>query len=245
MLDPSSVCRLLVIGGSGYVGRLLLPFLAKEFSVTVFDPKPPPQGSWKHVSADVQNRKALEKVIKGMDALLYLARGSSNQNKNDIASEYDVNVKGLHLALEASRRAGIKRAVYASTLSVYDRHGDIAAFTTGAMDKEEVPPLAKSVYGLTKQIGEQVCQFYHECYRLPVLVLRLFLPVSLEVRRTKSFEGLVDCRTEAPDLARAVVSALASTHKEFEIIHITGDRTGRAYRHEKAKKILNWEPRVV
>ena len=31
-------------------------------------------------------------------------------------------------------------------------------------------------------------------------------------------------------------------HADFEAIHITGDTTGRAYRHEKAKRLLNWEP---
>jgi len=238
--NPSPVYRVLVIGGSGFVGRLILPFLAKEFSLTVFDLKPPPNGPWKYICADVQNRKVLESASKSMNALLYMAMGSINPSDH-VTTSYDVNVKGLHLALEAARQAGIKRAVYTSTVSVYDWHDDL---TTGVTDKEEVPPRAKTVYGLTKHLGEQVCQFFHDRYNLSVLVLRLFFPVSIEERRTEPFKGLVDCRTVASDLARAVISSLKSTHSEFEIIHITGDQTGRAFRHEKAKEILGWEPQV-
>ncbi len=238
--NPSPVYQVLIIGGSGSVGRLLLPFLVKEFSLTVFDLKAPPRGSWKYISGDVQNQKALRVASKGMDALLYMAMGSINPIHH-VTSSYDVNVKGLHLALEAAKRAGIKRVVYTSTISVYDGYGDL---TMGVTDKEEVPPRAKTVYGLTKHFSEEVCRFFHDRYNMPVLVLRLFLPVSIEERRTKPFEGLADCRTAAPDLARAVISSLKSTHREFEIIHITGDRTGRAYRHEKAKKILDWEPQT-
>lgn len=236
--ESTSIYRVLVIGGSGNVGRLILPFLAKEFSVTVFDLKAPPRGKWKYFYGDIKDQKALKRASKGMDALLYMARGSFNPI-NHITTSYDVNVKGLHLALEAARQAGVKRVVYTSTVSVYDGYGDLS---TGATDNEQVPPLVKTAYALTKQMGEQVCQFFHDRHKLPVLVLRLFAPVSDEERRTKLFKGSVDCRTEASDLARAIISSLRSTHSEFEVIHITGDQSGRAYHHEKAKRILGWEP---
>lgn len=229
-----------MIGGSGYVGRLILPYLSKEFSVTVFDLKAPPRGKWKYVCGDVQDRGALKRASSGMDALLYMAMGSFKPATH-ITSSYDVNVKGLHLALEAARQADIKRAVYTSTVSVYDGYGDL---TTEALDKEELPPMAKSVYGLTKFFGEEICKFFYDRYQLPILVLRLFLPVSEEDYHTKSAQEPVDCRTQATDLARAIISSLKSTHHQFEIIHVTGDRTGRAYRHEKAKQILNWEPQA-
>ena len=238
--DLPPIYRVLVIGGSGNVGRLILPFLAKEFSLTVFDLKAPPRGKWKYFYGDVQDRNALKKASKGMDALLYMAMGSLDAI-NHVPSSYDVNVKGLHLALEAARQADIKRAVSTSTVSVYDWYDDL---TTGVADKEEEPPRAKTAYGLTKRLGEQVCQFFHDQYGLPVLVLRLFLPVSIKEWRTKPFKGSVDCRTVASDLARALISSLKSTHSEFEIIHITGDQTGRAYRHKKAKKILAWQPQA-
>lgn len=237
--------RVLVTGGSGYVGRLILPLLAKEFSITVFDLKAPPIGPWKFISGDVQDQQALTKTLRNNEALLYMATGPFYEA--DVVASYDVNAKGLHLALEAAKQAGIRRVVYTSTVTVYEGYAmktyeGYDDLSTGATDNEQLPPSAKSVYGLTKHFGEQICRFFHDQHHLPILVLRLFAPVSIEEKKSQPFKGTVDCRTSAPDLARAIAFALKSTHKEFEIIHITGDVSGRAYHHEKAKRILNWEP---
>jgi nucleoside-diphosphate-sugar epimerase len=171
-----------------------------------------------------------------MEALLYMAMG---RPASAPIADYDVNVRGLHLALEAAHQAGARRAVYLSTLSVYDGHLSIVS---GATDSEEVPPEPRSLYGFTKLLGEHVCRFIHRRCGLPILILRLFLPVSQEKWRSEHRPGTVDCRTSAPDLARAIAAALTCEHNGIEIFHVTGVTTGRAYHHEKAKRLLGWEP---
>src|SRR5205823_11777902 len=110
-------------------------------------------------------------------------------------------------------------------------------------DSEEVPPEPRTVYGLTKWMGEEACRYVHRVHKLPVLALRLFLPVSEEQWAAKHDRyQTLDPRTAAPDLARALESALLLDHHGFDVIHITGDTTGRAFHHEKAKRLLGWEP---
>jgi nucleoside-diphosphate-sugar epimerase len=231
--------KLLVIGGAGYVGRLVLPLLAERFTLRVFDRNPPEDFVGEFIAGDVTDPQALLRAAEGMEALLYMAMGKGGPNNiQDPTPAYDVNVKGVHLALDAARNAGIRHTVYTSSLSVHDGHD----LTSGEFDSEEAPAEPLSVYGLTKWMGEEACRFFHRKHGLPILALRLFRPVSVEQWESGTNYDRLDCRTAAPDLARALISALELEHDSFEIIHVTGDATGRAYRHEKAKRILGWEP---
>jgi nucleoside-diphosphate-sugar epimerase len=241
--------RVLVVGGSGKVGRMVLPLLDKRFELRVFDRNPPPFPVWEYVQGNVTDLAALRPAAEEMDALFYMAMGTgprktpqdpgSLYDVNDATAAYDVNVKGVHMALQGAVEAGIKRAVYTSSLSVYDGHLDIRS---GVTDREDVPPAPTTVYGFTKRLGEQVFERFHRAHRLPVLILRLFLPVTQADWKAKHDPAHVDCRTSAPDLARAFTAALDFEHDGFEIVHVTGDHTGRAYHHEKAKRLLGWEP---
>ncbi len=231
--------RLLVVGGSGYVAGLVLPILAEQFALRIFDRVPPRDPGWEHVVGDVTDAAALRTAAEQMDLLLYMAMGKGSQGGvMDANAAYDVNVKGLHFALDAAAKAGIRRAVYTSSLSVYDGHD----LVSGRYDQETVPPEPHSVYGLTKWMGEEVCRFFHHTRGLPVLALRLFLPVSQKDWHARHDTIRPDARTSAPDLARALAAALTLDHSGFEVIHVTGDTSGCAFHHEKAKRLLGWEP---
>jgi nucleoside-diphosphate-sugar epimerase len=237
--------QLLVIGGSGYVGRLVLPSLAERFSLRLFDrnapdfPVTPSREKQAIHLGDVTDPAALEQAAAGAELLLYMAMGRVGQyGINDICTSYDVNAKGVHLAMDAAARAGVKRAVYTSSLSVYDG----SDLLSGEFDSEEVPPEPQTIYGHTKWLGEQACRFVSRMQGLPIAALRLYHPVSQEKWLERHDPTKVDAHTSAPDLARALIAALNWEHEGFEVIHVTGDTSGRAYRHEKAKRLLGWEP---
>jgi len=255
----SRIQNVLVTGGSGYVASLVLPKLPPEFHLRIFDLNPPehlnartpehpesesvespthpPTHTW--FPGDVTNPESLIEAAKGCDLLLYMAMGTATPKRVDTSASYDVNVKGLHLALDAAVKAGIKRAIYTSSLSVYDGQH---VLTSGATDSEETPAAPRRVYGFTKLLGEEVCHYFHRTHNLPILILRLYLPIPDEQKQKPDPRGEPDCRTAATDLARALTAALEFEHDSLEIIHLTGDTTGHAYKHEKAKRLLNWEP---
>ncbi len=97
--------RVLVVGGSGHVGTLVRPALAERFELCIFDRKPPDPGPWEYVQGDVTDPEALMLAAQGADALLYMAMGAvpagSGITVQEPITAFDVNVKGLYLALEA------------------------------------------------------------------------------------------------------------------------------------------------
>ncbi len=260
----SKIQNLLVIGGSGYVGNLVLPTLANHFNLRIFDRNPPAwaetlnsqPSTLNYVPGDLTNGPALLAAAQNMDLLLYMAMGRVGERDIDnVTAAYDVNVKGVHLALDAAVKAGIKRAVYTSSLSVYDGQLDIRS---GATDREDILPRSRKVYGFTKWLGEEVCAYFSRTHNLPIVALRLFHPVPDSEKSPpnsdpsdqsdmsdRSDKQSPDGRTAASDLARALTAALLLEHEGFEPIHITGDTSGQAYKHEKAKRLLDWQPREI
>jgi UDP-glucose 4-epimerase len=69
--------------------------------------------------------------------------------------------------LESSRKAGVRRFVYAASSSAY---GD----TEVLPKKEEMPANPLSPYALQKWVGERYCKLYHELYGLETVSLRYF-----------------------------------------------------------------------
>jgi nucleoside-diphosphate-sugar epimerase len=173
-----------------------------------------------------------------MDALLYMAMGRPSQDGVEaIVNSYDVNVKGVHLALRAAHEAGIAHAVYTSSMSVYE--GDL---TARYFPDEGLPPDARSLYGFTKRMGEEVCRNLAREYGMTVNALRLCLPVAEEKWLAETRAGTPTIATTAGDVARALLAALEYRGGGFEAFTISGDYEQRFFNMAKAKRLLGWEP---
>ena len=239
-LSGDTTLRVLVIGGSGYVGKLILPMLAEQHEVRVFDLAPPPLGPWKYSAGDVVDLHELEIVSKDTDALVFMAMGSTDDDgtfKSNAAtrSAFDVSVKGLYFALDAARKAGLRHAVYTSSMSIYD-----GPTTERYTQSEDIAADARDVYGLTKSLGEEVCRFAVRSWQMSVNVLRLCLPVSMEQWNANDADLSV-ITTSADDVGRALLAAL-NYRNGYQDFMISGDRDYTCMDLSKAKRLLHWEP---
>src|SRR6186997_2147887 len=112
--------KTLIIGGSGLVGKLVVPILAQSHTIRIFDQRPPEQGNVEYVQGDIREYADLAGAAAGMDSIVYMAMGSMDwAETSGVVSAFDINIKGLHLALRAAHEAGITQAVYTSSMSVY------------------------------------------------------------------------------------------------------------------------------
>ena len=235
--------RVLIIGGSGYLGTLVVPLLAPRHDLRVFDLQPPENGEVEYVQGSVCDPSALAGAAAGMDAVLYMAMGSAPPLAGDhwgrIESRinaFDVNVKGLHLALHAAHLAGISRAVFTSSMSVYADNG---VGRTGS--DEDTPPDSDWIYGFTKRLGEDVCRNACRTWGMNVNALRLFLPVPEDKWLAEARQATPTPWTTAEDTARAMLAAL-EYRAGFQAFTISGDYGQKLMSLAKAKRLLNWEP---
>jgi nucleoside-diphosphate-sugar epimerase len=235
--------NVLIIGGSGYLGTLVLPLLAERHRLRVFDPRPPADPALEYVQGSVCDYAALTGAVEGMDAVLYMAMGHyipvNGDDWGQIESHsnaFDVSVKGLYLTLHAAHQAGVQHAVYTSSMSVY---GDNGLGRNGA--DEDTPPDSYSVYGLTKRMGEEVCRSACHRWEMSVNALRLYMPVPEERWLAEAACGEPTPWTTSEDTARALLAAL-EYRDGFQAFTISGDYEQRLLNIAKSKRLLGWEP---
>jgi nucleoside-diphosphate-sugar epimerase len=148
--------EVLVTGGAGYIGSTLVPMLLTAgHRVRVIDRLDHGGeallGSWSHPQfelrhADIRDEAAVRNAVGGMDAVVHLAAivgdpACARQPENAIA----VNGTASKFLIDASRKAGVQRFIFASTCSNYGRMPDT---NTYADETTELRPV--SLYAETK-----------------------------------------------------------------------------------------------
>ena len=205
--DMKIIC---VIGGSGFLGSHVADALSDGgYRVRVLDRIVSP---WLRAEQDmivgsVLDEALLDQAIAGCDAVYnFAAIADLNEALDKPLETVRVNILGNVQALEACRRHGVKRYVYASSVYVHSREGGF--------------------YRCSKQAAEQYVEEYQRSYGLDYTVLRygsLYGPRSdhhnglwrivkraLESGKV-SYEGSAEAMREyihVEDAARASVAAL-------------------------------------
>jgi nucleoside-diphosphate-sugar epimerase len=214
-----------------------------QHTLRVFDRRPPGLAELDYVEGDVCDFAAVARAAEGMDALLYMAMGiylggsqPYDEHVDALTSSLDANVKGVFLALQAAHYAGVRHAVYTSSMSVYAGRLDQRYFPD-----EEVTPDAIGAYGFTKRLGEEVCRNVWRQRGMSVNALRLCLPVPEAKWLEETVAGTPTIATTAEDVARAVLAAL-DFRAGFQAFMISGDYEQKIMNMSKARLLLGWEP---
>ncbi len=152
--------RVLVTGGAGYVGAVLVPhLLSRGYAVRVLDlylygeealssVKGHPH--LEEVRGDIRDRALLERVIPGCDAVIHLACISNDPSfELNPALGKSINYDAFGPLVTLSKRAGVRRFIYASSSSVYGV-SEVANVT------EEHPLLPLTDYSKYKALCEPI-----------------------------------------------------------------------------------------
>lgn len=161
---------ILVTGSSGHLGEALMRRLRAEgTAVRGLDIKPSP---FTDIVGSITERAVVEHAMDGIEVVLHTA----TLHKPHVATHppgdfVDTNINGTLALLECAVENKVSAFVFTSTTSAFG-----AALTAGqdevAWITEDVRPVPKNIYGVTKVAAEDLCELYHRKRGLPVVVLR-------------------------------------------------------------------------
>jgi UDP-glucuronate 4-epimerase len=192
MKDATAV---LVTGGGGFIGSHLSESLLRKGRRVVilddFNPFYSPAIKEANVAevrrtaeetgselivlkGDIRRESDLNRAIRALgsperSSVVHLAAMAGVRPSIENPALYnEVNVSGTLGVLEACRRNGIRRVVFASSSSVYGNNEKTPFSETDSVDRPISP------YAATKKAGELFCHNYHHLYGLSVACLRFF-----------------------------------------------------------------------
>ena len=126
---------------------------------------------WFLVRGDIRDRGLVHRLVgsEHVDAVVHLAARAGVRPSIEEPELYsDVNVVGTSVLLEAARRHGTRRFVFASSSSVYGADPR-SPFRTDARADQPVSP-----YAATKRAGELLCAAHAGLHGMSILSLRYF-----------------------------------------------------------------------
>ena len=157
------MAKILVTGGTGFIGNELVKELSKRHKVTVFDRtiKHVIRGV-KYIKGDITDIQQVRKAVKGNDYIYHLAAVLDETLPKKTL--FDINVGGTLSILEACKEEKIKRLIYLSTVGVM---GDIED-----QADEKYPYNPETNYEKSKAMAERAVLEYYKRYKLPVIIIR-------------------------------------------------------------------------
>jgi nucleoside-diphosphate-sugar epimerase len=121
----------------------------------------------------IVDRDRVRRLLKGVDAVLHTATLHKPHIVTHARQNFvDVNITGTLNLLEEAAAAGAGAFVFTSTTSAFGGALTPPAEAPAVWVTEEVTPVPKNIYGVTKTAAEDLCGLFHRNHKLPVLVLR-------------------------------------------------------------------------
>lgn len=167
--------KCLVTGGAGFIGsHLVRALLQKGHDVRVLDNYS--TGKSENIEAlpieaiegDVRDYFRVQDAVEGVDYVFHLAAlASVGRSIRDPLTTHSVNETGTLTVLEAARKAGVKRVVYAASSSAYGNSPLLPKCETAK-------PAPASPYAISKLTGEYYCRVYWETFNLETACVRYF-----------------------------------------------------------------------
>ena len=245
--------KILLTGGAGFIGaHAARRFLADGWQVGIlddfndfYDPAIKEdnvaqlRGAAEIFRGDIRDTGTVELAMNaGWDTVLHLAaRAGVRPSILDPGLYIETNVTGTFNVLEAARRAGVRRFLFASSSSVYGAEAQTPFHESAALVRTLSP------YAATKIAGEQLCSNYAHLHGMRVVSLRFFTVygpgqrTDLAIHKfTRSlFEGLPIDQfgegqtrrdyTYVDDIVQGVRAAADYEGPAYEVFNLGGSHT--------------------
>jgi UDP-N-acetylglucosamine/UDP-N-acetyl-alpha-D-glucosaminouronate 4-epimerase len=169
--------KYLVTGGAGFIGSHIVSTLLDQgaevrvldnFSTGKRENLEGLRGKLDVHEGDLRDVDKVKEAVRGVDFIFHEAAFVSvPQSMQEPQDCFDVNITGTSILFDAARKAGVKRAVVASSAAVY---GDSDVLPL----KEETPLRPLSPYAVSKRVDEMYAELFTNQFGFEVVALRYF-----------------------------------------------------------------------
>jgi uronate dehydrogenase len=206
--------HLLVTGAAGAVGSLLRPLLRRPGRrLTLLDLATPPDldpATERHAAASVTDPRAMDAAMDGVDLVVHLGGIAKERPWRQVL---ETNIHGTQVVLDAAQRAGVPRALLASSVHVV---GMVPATAAGG----RLDPRPDTFYAVSKVAVEALGSLYADRYGMTV--------VSARIGTVHRVPGDVRCLStwlSPADLARLVEAVLVLPGPGHHVINAVSRNT--------------------
>lgn len=241
-----TILNVLVTGMSGLIGGAVQKQLRDRYTLSALNRSLVPGVTT--FQADIADLEAITPAFAGQDVVVHLAA-----SKGGAWPElHQTNVVGTYNVFEASRHAGVKRVIFASsgaTITGWQKEEPYKAIREGRyhdvpatwpMLTHETPIRSWSLYGSTKVWGEALAYHFTETTDLSIICLRIAV-VTPEDRPTSLEMAPVWCsqRDVAQMVERCVV---APPDLRFDIFNVVSNNRWGFRDIAHARAVVGYEP---
>jgi UDP-glucose 4-epimerase len=200
-----------IVGASGFIGSLLVESLLSEerepLAIDIVKPKT--DRNW--LIADIADTASIERVFfeYSVETVVHLVGlPQIDLCQKDPHFSYLINTQSVHNTLEAMRKTGVQKIVFASSAAVYGTRG-------GTASEKEIPS-PNAIYGFHKYVSEELIKAYSVSYGIDFTILRLF-----------------NVYGQDPQVGKDVISIFLRQAKNGERLAVKGKNKYRDFIHVK------------
>ena len=215
-----SKLKVLVTGATGQIGRTLMEDLGERWQLTGTSRSPNPDARF--IQLDFSDMDATVAAFSGQDAIVHM-HGKANHDTDEFEPYLRSNIVDLYAAYEATRRAGVKRFVFASS-----NHAAGWQELAGEAAGPHVGYRPDGFYGAAKVYGEALGRYYADRYGMEVVCLRIgsykyrAQPPEWEGRRilstwlsARDLVNLIERSVESPGISFGVYYGVSNNARSY------------------------------
>lgn len=240
--------RVLVTGMSGLIGGAVRKQLEGRYELAALNRRQ--MEGVECYQADISDLNAILPAFRDRDVVVHLAAIWRGEPSWEDYLRY--NIVGTYNVFEASRRASVKRIIYASsgaTVSGWERIFPYNAIAEGRYNEvppnwekvtHETPTRPTGIYGCTKIWGEALARHYSDTYGISAICLRIGA-VNFEDRPLQPRQFSIWCSQR--DVASMIERCIQAPESlKFDIFYVVSNNKWNYRDLEHAREVIGFNP---
>ena len=231
--------NILITSAGSELARNIAGVLKEEHTLRLTELYPVESAEGTFMQSELGHEEETNELVRGMDTIIHIAEVPPDLLAEvDQSDNYaiDYQTRCTYNLLMAASEEGVKHVIYASTLRLFEQHGEDWTVTESWRPRPSVDSFV-----LSKHLGEFTCREFGREGKINVTCLRLGNLVTADTAATAEFDSMW---LEMNDAVAAFQGALESP-SPWRIFHVQSEFRGSRFSIGKAKGHLKFEPQFA